>query len=194
MNYLDIALAILLLIGLVRGFMKGFIFEIAVAGALFLGTYAAFKLSYLLQPYVLKIGNMNPFTVNIVCSVLMFAIIGVGLFFLAKLFTGLVDMAALGIFNKILGAIFGFLKYAFIISILLYFFNLMDRKKNLISADTKAESRLYYPVLKMSPALMPLMKEMKDEVTSAGERWEEKNQTLHTPGAEKQAEANVGNR
>src|SRR3954471_3049648 len=109
MNYLDIALAILLLTGLVRGFIKGFIFEIAVIGALFLGTFAAFKLSYLLQPYVLKTGHMNPTTVNIVCSLLMFTIIGVGIFFLAKLFEGLIKIAALGVFNKILGAIFGLL-------------------------------------------------------------------------------------
>lgn len=174
MNYLDIILAILLLVGLVRGFMKGFIFEIAVVGALFLGTYAAFKLSYLLQPYVLKIGDMNPFTVNLVCSILMFLLICVGLFFLAKLFTGLVDMAALGIFNKILGAIFGFLKYAFIISVVLYFFNMMDTRHHYLSSDTKAESHLYYPVLKMSPALLPLMKEMKEGVTTAADKWEEK--------------------
>jgi len=178
MNFLDIALAILLLIGLVRGFIKGFIFEIAVIGALFLGTYIAFKLSWMLQPYILKIGNMSPFTVNLVCSILMFAIICVGIFFLAKLFTGLVNIAALGIFNKILGAVFGLLKYAFVTSVLLYFFNLLDVKHHYLSSDTKAESRLYYPVLKMSPALLPLMKEMKDEVTTAADRWEEKKVEL----------------
>ncbi len=178
MNYLDIALAILLLIGLVRGFIKGFIFEIAVIGALFLGTYAAFKLSYLLQPYILKIGNMNPFTVNLVCSILMFTLVGVGIFFLAKLFTGLVTIAALGVFNKILGAIFGLLKYAFIISVILYFFNQLDVKHHYLSSDTKAESHLYYPVLKMSPALLPVMKEMKDGMTIATEKWEEKRAEL----------------
>src|SRR6267154_308772 len=113
MNFLDIILIILLLIGLVRGFIKGFVFEIAVVGALFLGTFAAFKLSYLLQPYILKMGYMSPFTVNLVCSLIMFLLVAVGIFFLAKLFDGLVKMAAMGVFNKILGAVFGFLKYAF---------------------------------------------------------------------------------
>ena len=167
MNYLDIALAILLLIGLVRGFMKGFIFEIAVVGALFLGTFAAFKLSYLLQPYVLKMGHMNPSTVNWVCSLLMFILVGVGIFFLAKLFTGLVNMAALGVFNKILGAIFGFLKYAFILSVILYFFNQLDSKYSYLSADKKAESHLYYPIVKMAPALLPLMKETREALKIA---------------------------
>ena len=177
MNFIDIILAILLLVGLVRGFMKGFIFEIAVAGALFLGTFAAFKLSSWLQPWVLKAGNMSPFTVNLICSLLMFTAVCVGIFFLSKLFTGLANMEAMGVFNKILGAIFGFLKYAFVISVLLYFFNLLDAKHNYISPDTKAESHLYYPVMKMSPALLPLMKEMKDDVMNATHRWEEKNST-----------------
>jgi len=167
MNYLDIVLAILLLIGLVRGFMKGFIFEIAVVGALFLGTYAAFKLSYLLQPYVLKMGHFNATTVNWICSLLMFILVGVGIFFLAKLFDGLVNMAAMGVFNKILGAVFGFLKYAFIISVVLYFFNQLDSKYNYLSADKKAESHIYYPVMKMAPALLPTMKEMKDKIVVA---------------------------
>lgn len=175
MNYIDITLAILLLIGLVRGFIKGFIFEIAVIGALFLGTYAAFKLSGLLQPYVLMLGNFSPFTVNLICSILMFALICVGIFFLAKLFTGLVNIAALGVFNKILGAIFGMLKYAFVTSVILYFFNLLDVKHHYLSSDTKAGSRLYYPVLKMAPALLPMMKEMKEEVMTAAEKWEIKN-------------------
>jgi len=185
MNYIDIILAILLLSGLVRGFMKGFIFEIAVAGALFLGTYAAFKLSYLLQPWILKMGNMNPFTVNLVCSILMFTLICVGIFFLAKLFTGLVNMAALGVFNKILGAIFGLLKYAFIISVFLYFFNLMDAKHHYLSADTKAESHLFYPVSKMSPALLPMMKEMKDQVNTASLQWEVKKTISESVPVEK---------
>ena len=185
MNYIDIVLAILLLIGLVRGFMKGFIFEIAVVSALFLGTYAAFKLSYVLQPWILKLGNMNPFTVNLVCSILMFTLICVGLFFLAKLFTGLINMAALGVFNKILGAIFGLLKYAFITSVFLYFFNMLDARHHFLSADTKAESRLFYPVAKMSPALLPLMKEMKDKVNTASLQWEVKKTISETIQVEK---------
>ena len=175
MNYIDITLALLLLIGLVRGFMKGFIFEIAVAGAIFLGTYAAFKLSGLLQPWVLKIGNFSPFTVHLICSIFMFTAVCAGIFFLAKLFSGLVNIAALGVFNKILGAVFGLLKYAFITSVILYFFNLLDAKHHYISSDTKATSHLYYPVLKMAPALMPMMNEMKEAVTAEADNWKEKN-------------------
>jgi membrane protein required for colicin V production len=176
-NIVDIVLAILLLTGLIRGFLKGFIYEIAVLGALFLGTYAAFRFSWFLQPYVSKWIHSNPATVVYVSSLLMFLLVAVGIFFLAKLFEGLVNIAALGIFNKIMGALFGLFKYAFVISVLLYFFNQFDVKRNFISADKKAESKLYYPLLKMSQVLIPLMKEMKEL---------DKNQsssTAFTPGS-----------
>src|SRR5689334_22448863 len=117
MSVIDIVLAVLLLIGLVRGFLKGFVFEVAIFGCFFLGSYAAFHFAHLLQPYLLKIGKMNPRTVSYVSSFLMFIVVSVGIYFLAKLFTGLINIAALGIFNKILGAVFGLLKYGFIISI-----------------------------------------------------------------------------
>jgi membrane protein required for colicin V production len=115
----------------------------------------------------------------------MFTLICVGLFFLAKLFTGLINMAALGVFNKILGAIFGLLKYAFIASVFLYFFNMLDARHHFLSADTKAESRLFYPVAKMSPALLPLMKEMKDKVSTASLQWEVKKTISETIQVEK---------
>ncbi len=107
---------------------------------------------------------MNPHTVSYVSSFLMFVLVAVGIFFLAKLFTGLINIAALGIFNKILGALFGLLKYAFIISIVLYFFNQLDAKHTYIAPDKKAESHLYYPVLKLSPALLPVLDDMKKNV------------------------------
>ena len=44
MPIFDSVLAILLLIGIIRGFMKGFVYEVAVLGAMFLGFYAAFHL------------------------------------------------------------------------------------------------------------------------------------------------------
>lgn len=162
MNYIDLFLAILLIAGFIRGFIKGFIFEIAVLGTLFLGTYAAFKLAYLIKPFILKMG-MSAGTAGFVSALIMFILVGVGIFFLAKLFEGLVNIVTLGVFNKILGGLFGLLKYAFIVSIAIYFFNQVDSKYHWISTDKKAESALYYPLMKVSPALLPVMKELKDE-------------------------------
>jgi membrane protein required for colicin V production len=165
MNYIDIILFLLLLSGAIKGWLNGFVYEIAVLGAFFLGLYTAFHFAYLLQPTLMKLGKMNPRTVASVSFFIVFLGVSIGIFFLAKLFEGLINIAALGIFNKILGALFGLIKVAFILSIVIYFFNSFDAKHNFISPDKKATSRLYYPLLKISPALLPVLSEIKKDVT-----------------------------
>jgi hypothetical protein len=51
-----------------------------------------------------------------------------------------------------------------VLSVLLYFFNPLDTEHHYLSADKKAESKLYYPVLKISQTLLPVMKELKEKV------------------------------
>ena len=169
MNYIDVVLSIILISGIVRGFMKGFVYEIAVLGALFLGVYTAFKFSHLLTPWLSKAGDFSSGTVGFVSSLIMFLLVVTGILFLAKLFSGLADMAALGIFNKILGALFGLAKHILILSVLIYFFNQLDSKHHFISPDKKAESKIYYPLMKIAPALFPVMKELKIELTEQTE-------------------------
>lgn len=151
---LDILLTILLLVGLVRGFIKGFIFEIAVLGTLFICYFLGFRAAHYTGEYLSKITEMKPATLHYISLVTAWIGISVGVFFLAKLFEGLINIAALGIFNKVAGAVFGLFKYAFIISLILFFTNRFEIKW--LSHDTKAESALYYPLLKIAPALLPL--------------------------------------
>ena len=164
MNTFDIIIIVLLLIGAVRGFMKGFVYEIAILGSLFLGIYAAFKLAYLAQPTLRKLGNMDPHLLAVLSFILMFLLVVVGIYFLAKLFTSLVDKAGLGVFNKLMGAVFGILKFAFIISILIYFFNHFNEKHHYISPEKQSSSKLYLPVAGFAPAVLPVLKEAKEKV------------------------------
>ena len=93
----------------------------------------------------------------------MFLVISTGVILLAKLFTGLVNMAALGIFNKLGGAILGGLKYALVLSIIFFYFNKLDTKYKWLSPDIKAESYLYYPLAKISPIVLPVIEGAKEK-------------------------------
>ena len=66
--------------------------------------------------------DTSPTTTHYIAFFLVFLAVSVGIFFLAKLLEGLIGIAALGIFNKLLGALFGFGKYLLITSVALYFF------------------------------------------------------------------------
>jgi membrane protein required for colicin V production len=164
MNYLDIIIGIILIAGAIKGFVKGFVYEIAVLGALFLGIYAAFKFSYIITPWLSKTSGVGIDTVRYVSGFVMFLLVVIGIIFLAKLFTSLANMAALGIFNKIAGAIFGLLKHGLLLSIGLYFFNQLDTKHHYLDTDKKADSALYYQLLKIAPAVLPIVRDLKIEI------------------------------
>jgi membrane protein required for colicin V production len=157
-NTIDLALTILLLIGIVRGFLKGFIYEMAVLGSLVVGYFLGFKFADIASVYIGKIISVNPVTLHYVSLLIAWIGISVAMFFLAKLFEGLVNIVALGIFNKIAGAIFGGIKYAFLISLFLFFLNKFDISMKWFNADKKAESHLYYPVLKISTMVFSSLK------------------------------------
>lgn len=157
MNYLDIILSVFLLAGVVRGFLKGFIYEVAVLGALFLGYYLGFKFADTIAPKVQNIIHIDGGTLHYITFFIIWLAVTIGMIFLAKLFTGLIDMVALGIFNKIAGAVFGLLKHLLIAGLVIYFFNKPDTKYKWLDPDTKAESKLYYPILKGAKSVMPGM-------------------------------------
>lgn len=158
---LDIILALILITGLIRGFLKGFIFELAILGIMFLGLWAGFKFAGFANPYILKVVQPDPKTLYYISSFIMFLLISTGIILLAKLLTGLVNIAALGIFNKVAGAILGGLKYALVLSILIFYFNKLDSKYKWLSPDTKAESHLYYPLSKIVPVVLPIIEAVK---------------------------------
>ncbi len=149
MQTIDIAILILLAFGAIRGFIKGFIFEVAMLGALVLCYFLGFKMAAAVAEFLFKTFGGSPETLRYVSFMLVWIGVSIGAWFLAKLFEGLVNITALGIFNKIAGAIFGTLKYAFLVGLFLYFFNKADAKFEWLDTDKKAESIFYYPLLKV---------------------------------------------
>lgn len=157
MNTIDIILSLIIAFGIVRGFMRGFIYEIAVLGTLAVCYFLGFKLADMASVYIEKIIHTNPATLHFISLLLVWIAISICAFFLVKLFEGLINIIALGIFNKIAGAIFGGIKYAFLLSLFLYFFNKINITSGWFSSEAKAESNLYYPVLKISTSIFGML-------------------------------------
>ena len=158
MNPLDITISIILLIGVIRGFIKGFIFEIAVLGSLVVCYFLGFKFANIVAGFLGKMISVNAGTLHYTSLLLAWIGISIGIFFLARLFEGLVKIAALGIFNKIAGAIFGGLKYAFLLSLFFYFFNRINFTTTWLNTDSKAESIFYYPLLHLATTIFLTLK------------------------------------
>ena len=164
MNYLDIILGILLLWGLVRGLMKGLFVSLASLIALIAGIYIAVHFSHIVGDYLKQYVDWQENAIKLSAFALTFIMVVIGISLLGRILTKIADYAALGILNKLLGAVFGLLKFAFIASVILMFVDAINDKITLIDKETKDESILYEPVRKLAPMILPtILKEVPSD-------------------------------
>lgn len=155
MSVIDIVLAALLLFGLVRGFMKGLFVEVASLLALIAGVYGAIHFSHFAGTFLENKTEWSEQTINVTAFAITFVVIIVAISIAGKALTKLADFAALGILNRLLGAVFGALKVGLILSILLIVFDRMNNTLPFLTEDKIEEALLYEPVKSLAPLVLP---------------------------------------
>ena len=136
MNYLDIIIAIPLLLGAYKGFRRGLIFEVAMIIGLIFGIYLAFKFGNMFESVAAKIVH-NSTLLPYFSFFLIFSLVILAMVLLAKLFEGILKITNLNMFNKVAGALFGLLKFGLIISVLLAVFRPIDENFGYIKPEIK---------------------------------------------------------
>ncbi len=162
MNYFDIVIGILLIVALIKGFKNGLIIEFASLAALVLGVLGAIKFSNLTESWLLQ--HFSSDYIGIISFLVTFVVIVVGVHLIAKVVDKLVKAVALGLINRIFGGAFSFVKYAFILSILLAIFTSFDRTFNLIPQETRESSIIYEPLSEFAPKIFPYLNFDKDKI------------------------------
>lgn len=142
---LDIVILLLLLIGVWRGFRKGFIIELFTFLALFLGLYAGIHLSDVLVRWVSPQGVSDDSYLPVIAFFLCFLAIGAMVYFGGKAIEKVVKVVQLSLLNKFLGALLGLIKVVLLIGAALLLFDSYNERKKLVDTKTMAASRLYYP-------------------------------------------------
>lgn len=160
MNYFDIAISIPLIWGAYKGFKKGFIVEIASLIGLALGIYGSVRFSFMVTPYLKTMFDVSDKLITFIAFIVTFIAIVLVIFATARLIQKLITMVALGLVNRIAGALFGILKFGLIVGVVLYLTDMIDQKVPFISPTLKESSIVYHPlnnaVQKMVPALKAL--------------------------------------
>ncbi len=158
MNVLDIILIIPILWLMYRGFTKGFIIELASLAALVLGIWAAIHFSWytagVLDDYI----DISKKYLSIISFIVTFILVVILVYFVGRLVEKFVSIIALGFVNKLFGAVFGILKAAFILSLLIFIINSMDTRKTIITEKLREGSLLYHPVERLVPTIIPRLK------------------------------------
>ncbi len=157
MNYIDLIIAIPLVWGVFVGFKNGLIIEVASLAALLLGIFGAIHFSDLTANFLVTNLNITTQYINLIAFAVTFVGIVIVVHLLAKMIDKLVKAVALGFVNRLLGMVFGLIKYAFIISIILVIINAINRNKTIISEEKIENSILYKPLSTFAPTIFPYL-------------------------------------
>ena len=158
MNWLDIVLAIPLLWFTYKGFKNGFIIELASLAALVLGIFGAIKLRPVFASSLDSVFTISPEYVNVIAFAVAFVSIVIIVHLAAFLVEKLVKAVALSLVNRVLGMAFGILVTAFVISMILWPVNEVNKEKKIIKPKHIEGSLLYKPLSSFAPAVFPYLK------------------------------------
>lgn len=175
MTVIDIIILGFLLLGLVRGFLKGFFVEVASLAALIAGIYGAIHFSFYASEMMADKVNWDEKTINVTAFAITFIVIVLVISLAGKALTKLANFAALGILNKLLGALFGAVKMAVILSVLLNVFDKLNNTISFLDEEHTENTMLYKPVKSLVPLIFPFVIKTEELEFHKKNNSEEKN-------------------
>jgi membrane protein required for colicin V production len=165
MNILDIVLLVILIAAAISGFVKGFFVELASIASLILGIWAAVEFSGFVQRWLSNYVSWSENAMRLVAFILIFIFVVIVVHLIATLTETFVKAIALSIFSRLAGAVFGVVKSAFILSLLMIIVVKIENFTiTIIPGKLKAESKLYGPIENMAPNILPFLKAEKDKL------------------------------
>ena len=164
MNTIDIIFGIILLLGFIQGFKKGLFVELASLVGLIAAVYGAIHFSHIAANWLAERTSWAEKVINLAAFAITFVIIVLIVSLAGKLLTKIANFAMLGIINKIAGAAFAVIKYAFLLSVVIMFLNEANERIGFVSEKAMEESILFSPVKSIAPALLPsILEKAKEE-------------------------------
>ncbi|MCK4360872.1 MAG: CvpA family protein, partial [Bacteroidales bacterium] len=155
MNFLDIILILPVIWFAYKGFTKGFIIELTLLVALVLGVFIAINFSYFAADFLTDNTKIAHKYISIIAFVITFIAIVIAAFAVGKLLEKVINLLLLGFINKIAGCLFGILKAAFILSVIIFIINSFDSKQAVITKKIRENSILYKPIASIAPYIIP---------------------------------------
>jgi len=162
MSILDILILLPVIWGIYKGFTKGLIIEVASLLALLIGIYGAMKFYGVTSGLIEEQISTSQKYLPIIAFGLTFVGIVIGIHLLAKIIDKLVKAVALGIVNRIAGAVFGGLKFFLIIGAIMVVVDKLDSETHFLEEKTKQESILYQPSLNLVYGIFPTLNKLKN--------------------------------
>ena len=138
--------------GIYKGYLQGVLVQAIALFALMAGVFVSAKLSVAFYNSIIDKSTIALPNLPVIIFAIMFGFVAFFSNFVALRVQKEVMPVPKGMYSRGLGAFFGAVKYAFIISIFLLFINRLDQNFEIITATEKQRTKLYNPFLKLAPA------------------------------------------
>ena len=152
-NLLDIIILVPLALFAWNGYKKGLIIEVASLAALVLGLYMAFFFSDFAAEMLNDLFDLDQKYVAVFAFLMTFIVVLFLVLTLGKALEKVVKILLLGLLDKLAGAVFGILKGALLLSILIFVINYFNFGDYLFKEEIRSKSIFYEPVESIAPAL-----------------------------------------
>jgi membrane protein required for colicin V production len=159
MNWIDLAIVVILILSLVMGFINGLIKEVASLAALILGIWGAIKFSGFTAEKLYDYFDMTGQYVGVIAFLVTFGVIVVIIHFIGILADKIVGAASLGFVNRLLGIAFGLLKSVLIMSVFFVILNAIDARRPFLPKETIEKSMFYNSISDIAPIIFPIIGE-----------------------------------
>ena len=164
MTWLDVVILLPLLIGLVRGFMKGLITEIIAILAVVLGFIGAKLWGQAFSAWILTQFTWPQAVCDAVAYALLFLGITIALNIVGRLISKLLKAIHLGWINRLLGALFGTVKWALVVLALVFCINKLDTQFSFLQPELKSSSLLYETAVKYADKALDYLKSSSPKI------------------------------
>lgn len=146
MLLIDILILLPVVYGLVRGLMRGLVQELTAIVALIAAWLCARQWAPALSVQLTEYVTWDASICQAVSYLALFFVIALGLNLAGRLFSRLLRAIQLGGINRLLGGLFGALKWLLLVSVVLNGIDLLDNHFHFIKPEQKEESFAYEPV------------------------------------------------
>lgn len=154
---LDIVLLLPIAYGLVQGFVRGFLSELAGLVGIVAGLVVSLRFGAVLSDNLIHYFPENPTIVLVLSYLSLF----IAIFWLSKLTASLlrniVRALALDPLNRLLGGLFGAVKWGFIVAALCYLTHYLQDSKPIFKPETLKASIVYQHLLEAMDLLLEFL-------------------------------------
>lgn len=158
MNWLDLLLLILLGAAAAKGFFRGFIVEVCSLLGLVVGIWAGIHMNA-------RVSDWMDFDAGseLVSFLVVFIAVALAAHLIGKGLTKVIDVAQLSLPNKLAGVLFGGLRAAFVLSVLMNLTLALAKhyERFTPSETTLKGSSLFEPLRAFAPAVLPALEDTK---------------------------------